>query len=159
MQYDRRFVTSKRLGNAGSHAHLVEKQNRLSDHISKHNYRKVSCVGRGLMGYLGHKLLPLVGVLSFSNMVVRVPFRRWVHVKHRNPQTPHGGFYCLLPIQGRRVIVAVTRYQRPGHLEYKAFSVFVLEYREMLGLNENLVWAVRDDLVNAYNFCCHQLHS
>ncbi|XP_058211724.1 uncharacterized protein LOC131323905 [Rhododendron vialii] len=33
MQYDRRFVTAKRLRSAGSHARPVEKQNRLSDHI------------------------------------------------------------------------------------------------------------------------------
>ncbi|KAG5536261.1 hypothetical protein RHGRI_023888 [Rhododendron griersonianum] len=45
-------------------------------------------------------------------MVLRVPFRRWVLVNHRNPQPVHGGFYCLLPIQGRRVVAAVTRYQR-----------------------------------------------
>ncbi|KAF7154110.1 hypothetical protein RHSIM_Rhsim01G0065400 [Rhododendron simsii] len=41
MQYDRRFVTAKRLGSAGSDERLMEKQNRLSDHISKHNYRAV----------------------------------------------------------------------------------------------------------------------
>ncbi|KAG5516619.1 hypothetical protein RHGRI_037372 [Rhododendron griersonianum] len=60
-------------------------------------------------------------------MVLRVPFCRWVHVKYPNPQALHGGFYCLLPIQGRRVIAAVARYQRPGQLEYKAFSIFVRE--------------------------------
>ncbi|KAI8555348.1 hypothetical protein RHMOL_Rhmol05G0168000 [Rhododendron molle] len=80
-------------------------------------------------------------------MVVRVPFHRWVHVRHRSPQAVHGGFYCLLPIQGRRVIAPVARYRHPGQLEYKAFSVFVREYGEMLGLGENLVWAVRNDLV------------
>ncbi|KAF7129354.1 hypothetical protein RHSIM_Rhsim10G0118500 [Rhododendron simsii] len=46
MQYDRRFVTSKRLGSAGSHERLMEKQNRLSDHISKHNYRCVVNAGK-----------------------------------------------------------------------------------------------------------------
>ncbi|KAF7138438.1 hypothetical protein RHSIM_Rhsim07G0252000 [Rhododendron simsii] len=39
MQCDRRFVTAKRLGSAGSHVLLMEKKNRLSNHISKHNYR------------------------------------------------------------------------------------------------------------------------
>ncbi|KAG5539653.1 hypothetical protein RHGRI_020004 [Rhododendron griersonianum] len=38
---------------------------------------------------------PVHIVLIYRTMVVRVPFRRWVHVKHRNPETPHGGFYCL----------------------------------------------------------------
>ncbi|KAG5521801.1 hypothetical protein RHGRI_034131 [Rhododendron griersonianum] len=41
--------------------------------------------------------------------------------------TLHGGFYCLLPIQARRVIAVVARYRRPGQLEYKAFSIFVRE--------------------------------
>ncbi|KAI8567880.1 hypothetical protein RHMOL_Rhmol02G0155700 [Rhododendron molle] len=78
-------------------------------------------------------------------MAVRVPFRRWLHVRHWNPETPHGGFYCLLPIEGRRVIAAVSRYSRPGHLEYKAFSLFVREYRDILGLDENLQWALLPD--------------
>ncbi|XP_058198298.1 uncharacterized protein LOC131313807 [Rhododendron vialii] len=56
-------------------------------------------------------------------MVVLVPFRRWVHVKHRNPQTLHGGFYCLLPIRGQRVIAVVGRYRHGGQLEYKAYNV------------------------------------
>ncbi|KAG5533521.1 hypothetical protein RHGRI_027639 [Rhododendron griersonianum] len=50
-------------------------------------------------------------------MVLHVPFCRWVHVKHRNPQAVHGGFYYLLPIQGRC----------PGQLEYKALNIFVRE--------------------------------
>ncbi|KAI8543770.1 hypothetical protein RHMOL_Rhmol08G0244100 [Rhododendron molle] len=88
-------------------------------------------------------------------MAVRVPFRRWLHVRHRNPETPHGGFYYLLPIEGRRVIAAVARYPRPGHLEYKAFSLFVREYRDILGLDENLEWAVRDDLVKWLDALVH----
>ncbi|KAG5552504.1 hypothetical protein RHGRI_010553 [Rhododendron griersonianum] len=88
-------------------------------------------------------------------MVLHVPFRRWVHVRHRNPQALHGGFYCLLPVQGRRVIAAVARYRRPGQLEYKAFSIFVREYADMLGLGENLIWAVRDDLVKWLDALVH----
>ncbi|KAG5512937.1 hypothetical protein RHGRI_038647 [Rhododendron griersonianum] len=88
-------------------------------------------------------------------MVLCVPFRRWVHVKHRNPQALHGGFYCLLPIQGRRVIAAVARYRRPGQLEYKAFSIFAREYADMLGLGDNLIWAVRDDFVKWLDALVH----
>ncbi|KAF7131489.1 hypothetical protein RHSIM_Rhsim09G0157000 [Rhododendron simsii] len=72
-----------------------------------------------------HPETKLVKVFWYTNslisggMVVPVPFRRWVHVKHRNPQTPHGGFYCLLPIRGQRVIAAVARYRHGGQLEYK----------------------------------------
>ncbi|KAG5536256.1 hypothetical protein RHGRI_023888 [Rhododendron griersonianum] len=88
-------------------------------------------------------------------MVLRVPFRRWVLVNHRNPQPVHGGFYCLLPIQGRRVVAAVTRYQRSVQLEYKAFSIFVREYRDILGLGDNLIWTIRDDLVKWLDALVH----
>ncbi|KAI8543798.1 hypothetical protein RHMOL_Rhmol08G0246800 [Rhododendron molle] len=88
-------------------------------------------------------------------MVVPVPFHRWVHVKHRNPRTVHGGFYCLLPIQGQRVIAAVARYRHGGQLEYKAYSMFVREYADLLGLSDNLVWAVRDDLVKWLDALVH----
>ncbi|KAF7113268.1 hypothetical protein RHSIM_RhsimUnG0143100 [Rhododendron simsii] len=71
---------------------------------------------------------------SPCGMVVPILFRRWVHVKHRNPQTPHGGFYCLLFIRGQRVIAAAARYRHGGQLEYKAYSMFVREYRDVLGL-------------------------
>ncbi|KAF7148836.1 hypothetical protein RHSIM_Rhsim03G0237800 [Rhododendron simsii] len=92
-------------------------------------------------------------------MVVRVPFRRWLHVKLRNPQIPHGGLYCLLPIQGRRVIAAVARYRRPDQLEYKAFSVFVREYGEILGLGENLIWTEREDLVKWLDALVHNSYT
>ncbi|KAI8543769.1 hypothetical protein RHMOL_Rhmol08G0244000 [Rhododendron molle] len=88
-------------------------------------------------------------------MVVRVPFHRWVHVEHRSLQPVHGGFYCLLPIQGRRVIAVVARYRHPGQLECKAFSLFVREYAELLGLGDNLIWAVRDDLVKWLDALVH----
>ncbi|XP_058187675.1 uncharacterized protein LOC131304450 [Rhododendron vialii] len=90
-----------------------------------------------------------------GGMVVPVPFRRWVHVKHRNPQNLHGGFYCLLPIRGQRVIAAVARYRHGGQLEYKAYSMFVREYRDVLGLGDNLIWAVRDDLVKWLDALVH----
>ncbi|KAI8525556.1 hypothetical protein RHMOL_Rhmol13G0239500 [Rhododendron molle] len=54
----------------------------------------------------------------------------------RNPQTPHGRFYCLLPIQGQRVIATVARYRHGGQLQYKAYSIFVREYKDVLGLGE-----------------------
>ncbi|KAI8546116.1 hypothetical protein RHMOL_Rhmol07G0091200 [Rhododendron molle] len=88
-------------------------------------------------------------------MVVRVPFHRWIHVRHRTLQPVHGGFYCLLPIQGRRVIAAVARYRHSGQLQYKAFSLFVREYAELLGLGDNLIWAVRDDLVKWLDALVH----
>ncbi|KAI8525091.1 hypothetical protein RHMOL_Rhmol13G0201100 [Rhododendron molle] len=90
-----------------------------------------------------------------SNMVVRVPFRRWLHVRYRNSETLYGGFYCLLPIQGRRVVAAVARYRQPGQLEYKAYSLFVHEYAEILGLGENLIWAAREDLVKWLDALVH----
>ncbi|KAF7147676.1 hypothetical protein RHSIM_Rhsim03G0122900 [Rhododendron simsii] len=93
--------------------------------------------------------------LMRGGMVVPVPFRRWVHVKHRNPQTLHGGFYCLLPIRGQRVIAAVARYRHGGQLEYKAYSIFVREYRDVLGLGDNLIWAARDDLVKWLDALVH----
>ncbi|KAI8548027.1 hypothetical protein RHMOL_Rhmol07G0240800 [Rhododendron molle] len=108
---------------------------------------------------VNEKIYALAGSSSWdreqANMVLRVPFRRWLHVRHRNPGIPHGGFYCLLPIESRRVIAAVTRYPRPGHLEYKAFSLFGREYRDILGLDENLEWAVRDDLVKWLDALVH----
>ncbi|KAF7152673.1 hypothetical protein RHSIM_Rhsim01G0048100 [Rhododendron simsii] len=88
-------------------------------------------------------------------MIVRVPFRWWLHVKHWNPKTRHGGFYCLLPIEGRRVIAAVARYPRPGQLEYKAYSIFVSEYGEILGLGENLIWVVHEDLIKWLDALVH----
>ncbi|KAI8567429.1 hypothetical protein RHMOL_Rhmol02G0121500 [Rhododendron molle] len=88
-------------------------------------------------------------------MVLHVPFRRWVHVKYQNPQPLHGGFYCLLPVQGRRVIAAVARYRHPGQLEYKALSIFVCEYADILGLGDNLIWAGRDDLVKWLDALVH----
>ncbi|KAI8567151.1 hypothetical protein RHMOL_Rhmol02G0097900 [Rhododendron molle] len=90
-----------------------------------------------------------------SDMVLRVPFRRWMHVKYRNPQPLHGGFYCLLPVQGERVVAAVARYRHPGQLEYKAFSIFVREYADILGLGDNLIWAARDDLVKLLDALVH----
>ncbi|KAI8558976.1 hypothetical protein RHMOL_Rhmol04G0138200 [Rhododendron molle] len=92
---------------------------------------------------------------SYCNMVVRVPFRRWLHVKHRNLETRHGGFYCLLLIEGRRVIAVVARYPRPAQLEYKAYSIIVREYGEILGLGENLIWAVREDLIKWMDALVH----
>ncbi|KAI8568461.1 hypothetical protein RHMOL_Rhmol02G0201400 [Rhododendron molle] len=88
-------------------------------------------------------------------MVVPVPFRRWVLVKYRGSQTIHGGFYCLLPIQGQRVIAAVASYRHGGQLEYKAYSMFVREYGDVLGLGDNLVWAVRADLVKWLDALVH----
>ncbi|KAI8542238.1 hypothetical protein RHMOL_Rhmol08G0122900 [Rhododendron molle] len=90
-----------------------------------------------------------------SDMVLRVPFRQWVHVKYRNPQPLHGGFYCLLPVQGERVVAAVARYRHPAQLEYKAFSIFVREYADILGLGDNLIWTARDDLVKWLDALVH----
>ncbi|KAI8556051.1 hypothetical protein RHMOL_Rhmol05G0222600 [Rhododendron molle] len=104
-------------------------------------------------------IFPIVGALLLavgdSDMVLHVPFRRWVHVRYRNPQHLHGRFYCLLLVQGRRVVAAIARYRHPGQLEYKAFSIFVREYAVILGLGDNLIWAARDDLVNWLDALVH----
>ncbi|KAF7112259.1 hypothetical protein RHSIM_Rhsim06G0236500 [Rhododendron simsii] len=56
-------------------------------------------------------------------MVVRVPFHRWVHVKHWNPETPHGGFYCLEvnPLENRQgEYLSVIK--SPGDGVYSGFT-------------------------------------
>lgn len=53
------------------------------------------------------------------------------------------------------MIVVVARYRHPGQLEYKVHSIFVCEYRDVLGLSDNLIWVVRDDLVKWFDAPVH----
>ncbi|KAI8523043.1 hypothetical protein RHMOL_Rhmol13G0043600 [Rhododendron molle] len=93
--------------------------------------------------------------LKVGGMVVPVPFRRWIRVRYRNPRPAHGGFYCLVPIRGQTVIAVVARYRHGRQLEYKAYSIFVREYKDVFSLGDNLIWTVRDDLVKWLDALVH----
>ncbi|KAI8554964.1 hypothetical protein RHMOL_Rhmol05G0136900 [Rhododendron molle] len=82
--------------------------------------------------------------LRSGGMVVPVPFRRWIRVRYRNPRPAHGGFYCRVPIRGQTVIAVVARYRHGRQLEYKAYSIFVREYKDVFSLGDNLIWTEND---------------
>ncbi|KAI8523042.1 hypothetical protein RHMOL_Rhmol13G0043600 [Rhododendron molle] len=76
-------------------------------------------------------------------------------IRYRNPRPAHGGFYCLVPIRGQTVIAVVARYRHGRQLEYKAYSIFVREYKDVFSLGDNLIWTVRDDLVKWLDALVH----
>ncbi|KAF7121481.1 hypothetical protein RHSIM_Rhsim13G0110600 [Rhododendron simsii] len=63
--------------------------------------------------------------------------------------------FATVLLFGRRVIAAVAKYPRPRQLEYKAYSIFVREYGEILGLGENLIWAVHEDSIKWLDALVH----
>ncbi|KAG5528449.1 hypothetical protein RHGRI_029210 [Rhododendron griersonianum] len=96
------------------------------------------------------EFVPVVGA-----MLIHVFFIRLVYVKYHYYDRPHGGFYYVIPIKGQRIIAVVARHRGTSHLDYKAYSNLERDYKDILGLGDNLRWNLKSDLVHWLDALVH----